>query len=114
MVCGVLRLACFGRSARAERSQRLTWAMPTPLPGPDFESLLPPDDDEVAFIARGLASACADGGVLTELRAAVLGTLTESMTGVAVDFSRVESVSAQLFAEGLADRNAMFRTGLSR
>ncbi len=86
--------------------------MPTPLPGPDVENLLPPDDDEVDFIARGIASACAEGAILSDLQATVLATLTESMTGVAVDFSRFESVSAQEFAEGLADRNAMFRTRL--
>ena len=82
---------------------------PVPLPSADEVLLIPPTADEVAVIARGMASAAALPGGLTTVQRAVLEALTESMTGVAVDLSAFEPVGPRAFAEVLARRDAAFR-----
>jgi hypothetical protein len=84
--------------------------MATPLPSPTATDLDPPGPDEVHLIARGMASAARDGDRLTGLQEAVFAALTRAMTGTEVDFSGLEPLSASEFAEGLARRNAEFRT----
>lgn len=69
-----------------------------------------PDLDEVTHISRGIASAAAGDDGLSELQVAVLGSLTEAMTGYTVDFGHLEPMTAEDFAAGLASRNEAFRT----
>jgi len=83
---------------------------PVPLPSADEVLLIPPTADEVAVIARGMASAAALPGGLTTVQRAVLEALTESMTGVAVDLSAFAPVGPRDFAAALARRDAAFRT----
>ncbi|MEO1061389.1 MAG: hypothetical protein AAFZ07_08220 [Actinomycetota bacterium] len=86
--------------------------MPTPLPRPGTENLEPPDADQARFVAQGIASACRLDGGLTELQSLVLGAIARSMTGHEIDTASLSPISASEFAEGLADRNAAFRTRL--
>ena len=60
-------------------------------------------------MARAFATAAAPADGLTPVQRAVLNSLVESMTGVAVEVADAEPLSAQEFAEALRDRNAGFR-----
>lgn len=84
--------------------------MPTPLPSPADTNLNPPEPDEVLFISRGLSSAACHGESLTELQEHTFSAVTAAMTGHTVDFHDLEVLTADEFAEGLAKRNAQFRT----
>jgi hypothetical protein len=83
---------------------------PVPLPVSDeVTNLVPPGPDEVHLMARAFATAAAPPDGLTPVQRAVLNSLVESMTGVAVEVADAEPLSAQEFAEALHDRNAGFR-----
>ena len=84
--------------------------MPAPLPTADTTNLEPPTVEEVHFISRGIASAASTACQLTELQRLVLEALTKAMTGVTVDMTSLDPISAEAFAAGLAARDAIFRT----
>jgi len=84
--------------------------VPVPLPGPDAVLLLPPDADEVATTARGVASAVAPEGGLTEVQRVLIEALFPAMTGHAVDVSSYVPMTAAEFAQSLAPRDLQFRS----
>ena len=84
--------------------------MAVALPGPDEVLLEPPDAAEVAFTARGVASAVAPLAGLTELQRFLIEALFPAMTGHPADLGAVEAVSPREFAEGLRRRDLQFRT----
>ena len=84
--------------------------MPTPLPRPGTENLDPPDYDQAEFVARGAAAACQPDDGITDLQSLVLGALCRSMTGHDIDVATLSPISAHEFADGLAQRNEVFRT----
>jgi len=84
--------------------------MPVALPNPDDVLLEPPDANEVAFTARGVASASAPASGLTELQRILLEALFPAMTGHAVDLRDYVPMTAAELAEGLRHRDLQFRT----
>lgn len=58
--------------------------------------------DDVVLIARGVASAVAGEEGLTDVQASLLGAVHSALTGVEVDFSRLEPLSPDLLARSLA------------
>jgi hypothetical protein len=83
--------------------------MPVPLPAPDDTLLVPPDETEATFVARGIATAVAPDGGLTPLQSALLDALFVSLTGFHADLSQ-PPIDPRSFAQGLACRNEAFRT----
>jgi hypothetical protein len=84
--------------------------MPVPFPTESDVLLTRPDADEVAFTARGVASAVAPDGGLTDLQRLMIEALFPAMTDHAVDVSAYEALTAEEFAQGLARRTREFRT----
>ncbi|HEX6311991.1 MAG TPA: hypothetical protein VF152_10225 [Acidimicrobiia bacterium] len=84
--------------------------MPVALPGPDTVLLVPPDADETAINARGVASAVAPRGGLTGVQRVLIEALFPAMTGYPVDVSSFEPMTAAGYAQALARRNLAFRT----
>jgi hypothetical protein len=84
--------------------------MPVELPTAEAVLLEPPDRAEVAFTARGVASAAAPASGLTELQRLLLEALFPAMTGHSVDLAGYEPMSARELAEGLRRRDLQFRT----
>ena len=84
--------------------------MPTPLPDDDHVLLTRPDLVESTFNARGIASAAAGAGGLTEIQSLLLEALMEAMTDHHIDIAALEPISAAEFAAGMAPRNLAFRT----
>ncbi|MGH9050038.1 MAG: hypothetical protein ACRDY4_09945 [Acidimicrobiia bacterium] len=84
--------------------------MPVPLPGPDTVLLRPPDADEVATTARGVASAVAPAGGLTEVQRVLIEALFPAMTGHPVDVGAYVPMTAAEFARSLARRDLQFRS----
>lgn len=84
--------------------------MPVPLPGPDAVLLEPPGAEEVRATARGVASAVAPAGGLTELQRVLIEALFPAMTGHAVDVADSEAMTAEEFARVLAPRDLQFRS----
>lgn len=84
--------------------------VPVPLPGPETVLLERPSDDETLVTARGLATAAAPEGGLTELQAVLLHSVVKAMTGTDVGDPRsLEPLSAQGLADHLARRELQFR-----
>ncbi len=84
--------------------------MPVPLPGPDDVNLVPPGAVEVAATARGVASAVAPTGGLTDLQRVLLEALFEAMTTHAVDLRDLVPMTASELGEVLRQRDLAFRT----
>jgi hypothetical protein len=84
--------------------------MPVDLPSSDEVLLTPPDADEVAVTARGVASAAAPAGGLTDVQRVLLEALFPAMTGHAVDLTDYNAMSAHEFAVALRRRDLQFRT----
>jgi hypothetical protein len=84
--------------------------MPTPLPAPEDTNLVPPDHEESEFLVRGFASAMRPSAGLTDLQRLLIEAMADAMTGTSVDARAAEPISAEDFAEGLARRNAAFRS----
>ncbi len=82
--------------------------MSTPLPDPADTDLERPSPAEVEFLARGVASAVAPHGGLTELQRLLIPAAFESMTGHLPSVDQ-DSIDAAEFARGLARRNEAFR-----
>ncbi len=83
-------------------------AVSTPLPDPDNTNLDPPDVAEVEFLARGVASAVAPSGGLTDLQRLLVPAAFESMTGHRPSVDQ-EPVGPEAFGRELARRNEAFR-----
>jgi hypothetical protein len=84
--------------------------MPVPLPGPDTVKLTRPDAHEAAETARGVASAAAPVGGLTDVQRMIIEALFPAMTEHAVDVSTFTPMSAEELAQVLAHRNLAFRS----
>lgn len=84
--------------------------MTVPLPSPEHALLGPPSAEETAGTARGIATAVAAGGRLTDLQRALLEALFRSMTGHAVDLADFEPMTPGQLGRHLASRNLQFRT----
>jgi hypothetical protein len=82
--------------------------MPVGLPSEADERRDPPDIDEVFLLSRGITSAVAPPGGLTELQRVFLASLFDAMTGHPVVLD-APSIEPEAFAECFATRNAMFR-----
>ena len=65
--------------------------------------------DEVVQVARGIATAVAPAGGLTEVQAALLEAIASALTGVAVDYGNLEPLGPDELAAVLADRDEMYR-----
>jgi len=83
--------------------------MPVPLPSADEVLLEPPSAEETRTTARGIATAVAGTGRLTNLQRALLEGVFESMTGHRVDLTDFEPLDAAGLARHMARRNEMFR-----
>jgi hypothetical protein len=83
--------------------------MPVPFPAAEDENREPPQRDEVQFIARGVLTAVAPPEGLTRMQCLCFRALSDAMTGIRLDLSRIEPVTAAEFAEGLARRDEAFR-----
>src|SRR6516164_5781878 len=83
--------------------------MPVPLPAPDDTLLVPPDETETRFIARGVATAVAPDGGLTPLQRALVDAVFVSLTGFHAELNQ-PPIDPVAFAQGLACRNEAFRT----
>jgi hypothetical protein len=84
--------------------------MPVPLPGPDTVALTPPNADEAAKAARGVASAVAPSGELTEFQRILIESVWRAMTGHTVDLSSYAPMTAEEFARVMARRDLAFRS----
>ena len=83
--------------------------MPVPLPTAETGNLNPPDADEVRFMSRGMGTAMAPPGGITELQRALVEAIVHEMTGYPVPHDP-EPISPREYAEGLACRDEAFRT----
>ena len=83
--------------------------MPVPFPTAETVNLHPPDADEVRFMSRGMVSAMAPPGGITELQQALLDGIVHEMTGIPVPHDP-EPIGPREYAEGLARRDEGFRT----
>lgn len=70
---------------------------------------IPPSPDEVQLVARGIASAVAPTGGITESQAGLLQAITLALTGTLVDYADLEQCPAEELAVGLADRPVEYR-----
>lgn len=68
-----------------------------------------PTRDEVFAVARGIASAVAPPGGVTEPQAALLGAVTMALTGVEVDYQDLEPLEASELAAVLESRSTEYR-----
>jgi len=80
------------------------------MPSDDEVLLVPPDEEEALFIARGVTTAVTPPAGLTELQQFLLPALFRAMTGHRLDVTSVEAIGPEEFARGLARRNEAFRT----
>ena len=68
--------------------------------------------EEVVLVARGIATAVAPEEGLTDVQAALLGAIAEALTGFEVDYRDLEPLSAEEFAEVLAEKPEWYRQRL--
>src|SRR5262245_42311153 len=83
--------------------------MPIPLPPPGRARLTPPDAAEVLILSRGVATAVAPAGGLTDTQRRLMQALFKSMTGHPATTSTA-SAEPQWFARCLQTRTIEFRT----
>jgi hypothetical protein len=69
----------------------------------------PPTPDEVLQVARGIATAVAPDGGVTEVQASVLHGITLALTGEAVDYQHLEPITPAALAAVLATRRPEYR-----
>jgi hypothetical protein len=67
------------------------------------------DPDEVALIARGIATAVAPEGGLTDTQADLLEAIAASLTGVALDYRSLEPLGPDELHDALAGHDDAFR-----
>src|SRR4051794_11029546 len=65
--------------------------------------------EEVELVARGIATAVAPEDGLTDLQADLLEAIASALTGVTVDYRKLEPLSAEEFADVLASRELVYR-----
>jgi len=65
--------------------------------------------DEVVQVARGIATAVAPAGGLTEVQAALLQAIASALTGVEVDYRNLEPLGADALAAVLEGRDEAYR-----
>jgi hypothetical protein len=65
--------------------------------------------DEVLRVARGIATAVAPEGGLTEVQAALLQAITSALTGVEIDYCSLEPLGADALATALAAHDEDYR-----
>jgi len=68
-----------------------------------------PRPDEVVAVARGIATAVAPDGGLTDVQVSVLHAITQALTGVDVDYHNLEPLAPDELAEVLAPHGAEYR-----
>ena len=68
-----------------------------------------PDAKEAALLARGMASAAASSGGLTDVQRVLIEAVFEAMTGFTVDVGNFEPMSPDAFARALRHRDERFR-----
>jgi hypothetical protein len=73
-------------------------------PGPE-----PHDPEEVVLVARGIATAVAPQGGLTEVQAGLLEAIAGALTGIEVDYRGLEPLGPDELAALLASRDAEYR-----
>ena len=83
--------------------------MPTPPPIPGSANLSPPDAGEVEIISRGIESASAPAGGLTDTQRLLLSAVCIAMTGYPAK-ANAPPVQPDEFAVALAARTTEFRT----
>ena len=84
--------------------------MPVPLPDSDTVVLTRPDAAEVAEVARGVASAVAPDGGLTDFQRILIEAIFHAMTGYPVELGSYTSMTARDFAVLMARRELAFRS----
>jgi hypothetical protein len=67
------------------------------------------DADEVALVARGIATAVAPEGGLTDVQAELLAAIAGALTGVAIDYQALEPLEPDELADVLAGRELDYR-----
>jgi hypothetical protein len=76
---------------------------------PDPTVALSEDVEEVTLVARGIATAVAPDGGLTDVQAELLEAIATALTGVSVDYRTLEPLSASELADVLAKRELPYR-----
>jgi hypothetical protein len=69
----------------------------------------PPDRREVELVGRGIATAVAPEGGLTEVQARLLEAITDALTGVTLDYGALEPLEPDALAAVLAGRELAYR-----
>jgi hypothetical protein len=69
----------------------------------------PPGRDEVVAVARGMATAVAPEGGITNVQATILRAVTQAVTGVEVDYCALEPLGSDELADLLARRGMEYR-----
>ena len=67
------------------------------------------DPREVTLVARGIATAVAPEGGLTEVQADLLEAIADALTGVSVDYRTLDPLGPEELAEVLASRDVLYR-----
>jgi len=67
------------------------------------------DREEVVMVARGIATAVAPEDGLTDMQAALLGAIADALTGFDVDYHDLDPLTAEEFAEVLAEKPEWYR-----
>jgi hypothetical protein len=70
---------------------------------------VPSGVEEVYAVSRGIATAVAPGGVLTDVQSPLLGALTKALTDIDVDYTSLEPISADELSTALADHSELYR-----
>jgi hypothetical protein len=69
----------------------------------------PAGPDEVYAVSRGIATAVAPGGVLTDVQAPLLGALTKALTGIDIDYRTLEPIGADELRVALGTHSESYR-----
>jgi hypothetical protein len=77
---------------------------PSPVPGFDDH-----DVEEVTLVARGIATAVAPEGGLTDVQAELLEAIASALTGVTIDYRALEPLGPEELADILAGRDLGYR-----
>lgn len=83
--------------------------MTVPTEPADLGGIPVHDEAEVRLIARGIATAVAPDGGLTELQAGLLGAIASALTGVEVDYHDLEPLGREELAAALVGESLDFR-----
>jgi hypothetical protein len=81
-----------------------TSSTPNALPGPEEHDLA-----EVMHVARGIATAVAPDGGLTDVQAALLQAIASALTGIDVDYRNLEPLPPDALAAVLEQRDEAYR-----